>query len=200
MSNIYLIRHGQTDMNLVHGLQGHIDTQLNDVGRSQASSAGKYIQMLELEHPVIYSSPLQRAFETTCIVSGFKEQEIIIDERLKEMGFGDYEGIPMEETPRSFRSTLFDKTSQYIPTGDGETISGVTERMLSFFKEITNKYSSQNRDVIAISHGAAIHALMVALYGLDMDDFWSFDVYNCAVVKIDSKKRLPKVIFEGFMN
>ena len=88
---LYIIRHGQTDWNVGHRLQGKTDIPLNENGRRMAREAAAKYRNTHFD--VCYSSPLQRAFETARIVLEGRDVPIIRDERLSEMGFGEHEGM-----------------------------------------------------------------------------------------------------------
>ena len=62
MTLLYLVRHGETDWNRTHRIQGSTDIPLNDTGRAQARRAGRLLAKRSWDG--IYSSPLSRAFET----------------------------------------------------------------------------------------------------------------------------------------
>lgn len=88
---LYVIRHGQTNWNLEHRIQGHSDIPLNKTGIQQAQILAKNFQNIDADF--ILSSPLQRAFHTANIVNQFKNLEIQIEPRLIERNFGDFEGF-----------------------------------------------------------------------------------------------------------
>ncbi len=94
MTRICLIRHGQTDWNKEHLIQGRVDTLLNAEGRLQAANAGKKIKKLNIKWDYIYSSPLKRAYETAVIaINEAKiDKEIIVLDDLVEREFGELEG------------------------------------------------------------------------------------------------------------
>ena len=91
---LYIIRHGKTDWNLKHKLQGKTDIPLNDIGRQMAKEAGELYREIHLD--VCYCSPLLRARETAGLLLEGRDVPVIIDERLSEMGFGIYEGVENE--------------------------------------------------------------------------------------------------------
>ena len=84
------MRHGKTDWNVKHKLQGKTDIPLNDEGRRMAENAGK--QYSDIHFDVCYCSPLCRAKETAEIALKGRNIPIITDDRLQEMGFGVFEG------------------------------------------------------------------------------------------------------------
>lgn len=88
---LYIMRHGKTEWNQQHKLQGRTDIPLNDEGRKMAEAA--HTEYLDVHFDVCYTSPLIRAKETAEIVLRDRNVPIITDDRLVEMSFGCYEGL-----------------------------------------------------------------------------------------------------------
>lgn len=89
-TEIYLIRHGQTDYNRQFRLQGRSDIPLNRLGLAQAGLRTKHCAAFIL---TLYTQArCGRAVDTACIVSGWPEEKIELDPRLIEIGFGIWEG------------------------------------------------------------------------------------------------------------
>ena len=87
---LYIMRHGKTDWNELHKLQGHTDIPLNEKGRLMAKAA--HDEYMDVHIDLCFASPLIRARETAEIFLQGRDIPIEIDERLKEMCFGEYEG------------------------------------------------------------------------------------------------------------
>ena len=88
---LYIMRHGKTEWNELHKLQGQTDIPLNENGRKMAREAGKRYR--EIRFDICYCSPLIRAKETAELVLEGRAVPIVTDDRLMEMCFGEYEGI-----------------------------------------------------------------------------------------------------------
>ena len=88
---LYIIRHGKTDWNERHKIQGRTDIPLNDEGRAMAEEARE--EYKDVNFDVVFCSPLVRAKETAEILLKGRNLPINIDDRLMEMSFGEYEGI-----------------------------------------------------------------------------------------------------------
>ena len=88
---LYIMRHGKTEWNELHKLQGRTDIPLNEEGRQMAKIAGEKYK--DINFDVCYCSPLVRAKETAKLVLEGRNIPIIYDDRLKEMSFGIYEGM-----------------------------------------------------------------------------------------------------------
>ena len=91
---IYILRHGQTEMNSSKLLQSRSDTLLNDTGLRQAEETGKWLRENGIVFDRIFSSPLKRALDTARIAAG-DGVPVVTDDRLLEMDYGPYEGFSM---------------------------------------------------------------------------------------------------------
>ena len=89
---IYLMRHGETDLNRALKMQGSVDEPLNENGRAQAAAAGEKIRQLGLKFDHVITSPLDRARETADLATGMERSRVEIDPRIREMEYGPYEG------------------------------------------------------------------------------------------------------------
>lgn len=101
---LYIMRHGKTEWNELHKLQGRTDIPLNEEGRQMAKIAGEKYK--DINFDVCYCSPLVRAKETAKLVLEGRNVPIIYDERLREMSFGIYEGMenPAKATDSPIRT------------------------------------------------------------------------------------------------
>lgn len=164
---IYYIRHGETQWNADARLQGARDTALNDLGRRQAVQAGHILGDLlardgrdKAKLPYV-ASPLNRTRATMELVRGVLQlpvQDYAIDDRLREIGYGKWEGFTLAEMeaadPVFFARRLADKW-RVAPEG-GETYEAVQQRVSAW-------YGSLKGDTVAVAHGGTARALMVAL-------------------------------------
>lgn len=88
---LYIMRHGKTEWNAMHKLQGRMDIPLNEEGREMAEKAREEYKNLNID--ICYCSPLVRAKETAEIVLRGRNIPILPDDRLVEISFGKYEGM-----------------------------------------------------------------------------------------------------------
>lgn len=164
---IYYIRHGETEWNAVGRLQGVQDIPLNDLGRSQAAGAGRILADL-LAHdrrnaasPGFVASPLGRARQTMELVRGTLRLPLAgyaIDDRLREIGYGQWEGSTLAQAQRAdpgvFAARQSDKWTVSPP--GGESYVSVQARISEWYHQLTG-------DTVAVAHGGTARALMVAL-------------------------------------
>ena len=167
MPTIYYIRHGETEWNAEGRLQGMRDIPLNDLGRKQAADAGSILADLfardgRSEQSLAFvASPLGRARSTMELVRGALElppADYRIDNRLREIGYGDWEGSTLRQMqasdPEVFAKRQADKWT--VPPPGGESYAAVQIRMRDW-------YDSLLVDTVAVAHGGTARALMVAL-------------------------------------
>ena len=167
MPTIYYIRHGETSWNAEGRLQGAQDVALNDRGRRQATDAGHVLAGLiardgrdKAALPFV-SSPLGRARSTMELMRRVLElpvDDYSLDNRLREIGYGVWEGSTLAEMqaadPELYARRLTAKWTM-APEG-GETYAEVQHRMRDW-------YDSVDSDTVAVAHGGTARALMVAL-------------------------------------
>ncbi len=179
---LWLIRHGQTDMNLEKRMQGLSDIPLNETGREQARRAAETVK--DVSFDVVFASPLKRAVETASILSGFPEEKIIRDERLIEANFGKYEGrhyhymgLPM---------TLYWALPEVFPAPRGvESIASMVKRSTSFIEMLEEQVKSGNgllspeSRVLVSCHGGIIRALRGCLENRPNGIIWRPKPKNC---------------------
>ena len=89
--NIFVVRHGQTEWNVLKKMQGSADIELNEKGLSQAQDTADMLSSETFD--VIFSSALKRAKQTAEIINNSRGLNIIFDDRLRERNFGEF--LPM---------------------------------------------------------------------------------------------------------
>ena len=202
MAYLYLIRHGQTDMNIHHMLQGRTDTHLNEKGIRQAEMAGTFIRNNNIKPDVIMTSPLIRTIETAEHVTGlgrecFKKERLLI-----EMSFGEYEGKEVGLIDPVFEHDFFhDPAHVKMPEG-AESFEHLLLRAEKFMDNMYNEFGhGDERTAFAFGHGAIIHAILAVIKNKELKDFWSEPVHNAAVIKVSFEDRFKykaATVFEGF--
>lgn len=202
---LYLLRHGQTDMNLERRMQGRTDTELNEEGRSQAAALAKEIEKLNLNPKVIYSSPLKRARDTAKIALGVSEEDLVTAEELIEISFGPYELRKRDSLTKDVEEAIFLKPG-ITPIPEGvESFYDLMERSANFINMIREKYSPEDT-VICVSHGSLIQSIIMNIMGTPIEEFWeTFKIKNCCFLRVDldpedfsfSGDRI-ETVFEGY--
>ena len=170
---IYYIRHGETAWNAEGRLQGVQDIPLNELGRRQAVHAGGILADLfardgRSEQSLAFvASPLGRARSTMELVRGtlkLPPDDYAIDERLREIAYGDWEGSTLAQMraadPEVFARRQAGKWT--VPPPGGESYAEVQARVSDWYRQV-------EADTVAVAHGGTARALMVAL-GIETSD------------------------------
>jgi broad specificity phosphatase PhoE len=164
---IYYIRHGETGWNAEGRFQGSKDIPLNELGREQAVASGKILRHVLAQDghaanalPFV-SSPLGRARMTMELMRGalgLPAAGYAIDDRLREIGYGHWEGLTQPEMKlhdgETFAARRADRWS--VPAPGGESYASVAARMRDWFNSVT-------ADTVTVAHGGTMRALMVVL-------------------------------------
>ena len=174
----YIIRHGQTDWNAEWRLQGQKDIPLNDTGRQQARENGARLKTLmdSFDGYDFVASPLGRARETMELVRGAAGLDPLayrIDDRLKEICFGDWEGYTGRELKaldRERHRERHEKKWDFLPPGDlAESYEILSWRVGSWLKSL-------NRPTVAVCHGGVIRCIFKLVGGVAREDAANLDI------------------------
>lgn len=165
---LVLLRHGRTAYNAAGRLQGQVDIPLDDVGRWQADESAR--ALLTRETPtLIVTSDLGRAADTARVLGEAAGVRVVADERLRERGFGAWEGMLREEMLAGWPEEFAAWRKGEEPTTTGaETRRGVGVRMVEAIEEHVAGLDA-GETLVVVSHGAAISIAITALLGLDPD-------------------------------
>ncbi len=167
MPTIYYIRHGETEWNALGRLQGAQDVPLNKLGREQSVHAGRILAELlrrdgrSASSLSFVASPLGRARQTMELVRGtlkLQRSAYAIDDRLRELGYGEWEGSTLAEAqardPELFARREAEKWTMTPPGG---------ESYVSLQARVGEWYRGLAADTVAVAHGGTARALMVVL-------------------------------------
>ena len=142
---IYLLRHGQTDWNIIHRIQGHLDIPLNDTGKDEAKTCAHKLIGIKMDQ--IISSDLSRARETAEIINEFLSAPFSVDQRLREINFGDLQGVLVKDVS----AEMWDHFNHAAHKLHAETLPDVYRRIKSFFDEI-----DPQKNTLIVAHGGVI--------------------------------------------
>lgn len=185
MPILYYVRHGETDWNVAHRLQGHRDTALNARGRVQAFHCGDVLRDLfacegrAAADCAYVSSPLTRARETMELLRTGLElpaPDYAVDDRLIEISFGDWEGLTLAEVEARAPNAVAEREREkwgFTPPG-GESYREVTRRVGAWYATVT-------RDTVVAAHGGVARALIAHLNILPQQEAVHADIANGAI-------------------
>jgi broad specificity phosphatase PhoE len=179
-ARLYLVRHGQTDLNRDRRFRGLADAPLNEAGKYEAAGAAKSLAGSGLSH--IYTSPVPRAAETATAIAVTTGARVETDDALIDIDYGDWQGLTVEEVGERFgneqlESWRRDPGAFTFPGGD--SMESVRERVRpALLRLVTEPHEGA---VAAVSHLAVLKVCFVALMDLDMGYFWRIGLDNGSV-------------------
>jgi probable phosphoglycerate mutase len=149
---LYLVRHGETDWNRTHRIQGSTDIPLNDTGRAQAARAGRLLARRSWDG--VYTSPLSRAFETaTIIASELGLGEPLGVPALVERHYGEAEGLTDRQVMRHYPGAT--------PGPGRESRAQVAARVIPALLDLAE--ANPGRHLVVATHGAVIRTVLLAV-------------------------------------
>lgn len=179
---IYMIRHGETQWNKERRLQGRADIPLNEYGIHLAQITALALQSIPFNK--IYTSPLIRAKDTAKILAHKRPMEIIVDNRLVEMAFGEGEGEKIETICAHPESPLYQfiySPADYVPPTGAESFSQLYARCKNFLEEVILPLENTCSHLMIVGHGALIRGLIHCINQRPTKDFWLKTHKNCCV-------------------
>ena len=181
---LYIIRHGKTDWNVRHKMQGRTDIPLNEEGRQMAEAARE--EYRDVHFDICFCSPLIRARETAEILLRGRDVPIVTDNRLMEMSFGRFEGIENSfQIPDCQINELFFHPEQYVAEPDGgEDLDDLFARTGEFLREKADPLLKEGKDVLIVGHGAMNSSIVCQVRQLPRSQFWSAAIENCNLMKL----------------
>jgi alpha-ribazole phosphatase len=181
-----LIRH--TSLQIEPGIcYGQSDI---DVAASFVSEvASTQTKLAEMTFDTIYTSPLQRCVK---LAEALNLGEPILDNRLLELNFGDWEMQTWDAIPRDiFDGWAHDYANQAPP--NGETFSQLQQRGLNFLDEMQAKHVGEN--IVVVTHGGMIRALLAHVLNMELKGLFRFNIDHASVTQLDFSDKIPKVTF-----
>jgi broad specificity phosphatase PhoE len=170
MTELILIRHGETDWNIEGRYQGQSDVPLNSRGIEQAEQLAHQLRLEALD--AIYSSDLIRAQQTAELLNRINGAPLFFDTRLREIDQGEWEGMLFDDIRIRYKKAFEDRLRdplQVAPPG-GETVGEVRERVLAAINDIIAQYP--NGLVAIVSHGLSLAIIKVYYNHLAIESVW----------------------------
>ncbi|MCW6510123.1 histidine phosphatase family protein [Lichenifustis flavocetrariae] len=185
--DFFLIRHGETDWNRQGRLQGQRDVPLNPIGLEQASAAGRKLKKLLHKEGIdpaglrFVASPLRRTCDTMERLRsalGLPPAAYETDDRLKEIGFGAWEGLTWSEAKAVAPALVKERKRAkwiFVPPG-GESYADLADRLMPWLGE------RRPGDVV-VAHGGVARALMHILAGVPITEAPDIEIFQGRVLR-----------------
>ncbi|MFZ0548895.1 MAG: histidine phosphatase family protein [Candidatus Promineifilaceae bacterium] len=167
--HFYLIRHGQSHVNLEEWDSGNTDEGLTELGQAQAAALAEFLPGEVSEVDAIYASTMQRARETAAPLSKVYKKEIIFDDRLREIGNNrlDHTAWPNDDLPQEYADYWaserpFSPVTPFVE--NGETFIHFRTRVGLFIEELVERHL--NETIFAVCHGGVIEAAFDHIFNI----------------------------------
>ncbi|MBQ2764179.1 MAG: alpha-ribazole phosphatase [Firmicutes bacterium] len=166
---LYLVRHGETELNVKKVYYGSTDCALTENGREQAASLRAVFEDMPLD--LVLESPLIRAKDTATLLLGENPAPRISDDRLKELNFGTWEGKSWQELQgdETYEKWCIDWQTTCPP--EGESFLDLAARVRAFYDDLLQR---EAETVLIGAHHAVLQQLMACLLEADSASCWHY--------------------------
>jgi broad specificity phosphatase PhoE len=168
---LLLLRHGETAWNRERRYQGWTDTTLSAEGLLQAEAAAR--ELKEHAFAAVYASPLRRARDTAAAIAAPHGLEVQTDPAFKELGFGQWEGLTLEEARARDTAVceVWAETPHLISPPGGESLAQARERVLAGLGRL--RAAHPGGVVCLVAHSIPVRILILEALGLGLERIWS---------------------------
>ena len=180
MSNLILIRHGQSVWNAANRFTGWTDVELSEVGVSEAEEAGRSLSSHRID--VVHASDLIRAQKTAEIIMSLNESSegysTKFDWRLNERNYGSLQGLNKAETAEKFGAEQVHiwRRSFDVAPPDGESLEMTAERTIPYFEEEILPDLQAGKGVLVSAHGNSLRSIVMHIEGISPEDIVSLEI------------------------
>lgn len=190
LSKVILVRHGRTAWHAEGRYAGITDVPLDELGREQADRVAARLASDSID--VVYSSPLSRCLELAVKVAGLHGLEVVVDERLREIDLGRWDGEPIERIIEMDGDLIKRWTRDPLTEiPGGESLQSVQGRAMEWYREATA--SAGDGMILASSHGGPIRAILAAVLGLPLSNIFRLTVDLASISVINAMGKLSNL-------
>lgn len=191
-NTIYLVRHGQTHWNIKGKTQGHGNSDLTEKGIAQAKDLAGSMAKEKVDY--IYSSDLGRAVETAEIIADKFDLDVTKTEALREMGFGKWEGLLINEILEDYADVYktWRNEPHLVEIPGGETLHLIKERTDKFLQEINEKHDGKH--IVLVTHSVTARVILLSCLNSGMENIYRINQGNTALNVIEFRDYGPVVI------
>ena len=183
MVKLILVRHALTVDNQKSRLSGHIDSSISEEGKEQIDKITNYLKDFDIDK--IYTTTSSITKDTVKKLSELKSIEIIEKESLKEISFGDFEGLTFDEIkdkyPKEFQDMIENGYEYKYPNGES-LIDSYNRVCIELDNIISN---NDDRTILICSHGGTIRNIITYLISNSYKYHWNFKIDNGSVTILE---------------
>lgn len=183
MKKLYLVRHGESEWNILKKVQGQKDVNLTKKGEQQAEKIANRLYNENID--IIYSSDLKRAFETAKKIGDKLKLNVNPDKSFREINFGIWEGISTKELTDNYSKEhlLWMKKPHKLKLEGAETLEELQNRTIKGVNRISKL--NPNKNILIVSHSAAIKTIILGLLDMDISYYNKMSLNNVSLSIIE---------------
>jgi alpha-ribazole phosphatase len=180
---LLLVAHAETDWSAQGLFQGHTDIPLNDRGRRQALRLQQHL--LQEPFQAVLASDLLRAKETADILARPHGICVQRDARLRELHFGEWEGLTYAEIQERHPNALtsWQETPLLASPPNGECLPDLARRLQDFLGDLSDY--PRDGTILLVAHRGALRALLCLLVGLPVERHWDFRLEVASLSEVE---------------
>ncbi|MFC1897410.1 histidine phosphatase family protein [Chloroflexota bacterium] len=184
MARLFLVRHGITEFNSARRFAGYSDVELSAAGYIQVERLRD--RLVDDKIDAVYSSDLRRALVTAEVISSEHKVDIVTCPELREVNYGDVEGLTFEEISRLYPEVaeLIANFSLRLEFPGGESLEKFIERTSRFLDKLKRHEPSQT--ILIVSHGGPLRVLVFCLLGIDLGHWRQFRFENASLSIVET--------------
>jgi len=178
MTEIVLVRHGETQLNTAGVFRGRTDVPLNERGIAQAE--GVAAALADPPVAAVYASPMVRALDTARAIASKHGLEPVVDPAFDNIDLGEWQGGWKDDVERDYPELwrLWLENPDRLQIPGGETLAQVRERSYARTLDLVSTHKDER--IVIVSHRSVTKLLGGALLGLEKGYFWSLYIDNAA--------------------
>jgi alpha-ribazole phosphatase len=186
MAHLFLVRHGETELQSSVRYWGRTDVALGDSGRCQAEKLRDRLASEKID--LIYSSPLKRAAETASIIASKHKLEVIPCPELREIDFGKMEGLEFSEIHRQFPEVeqSWVNRSPNLTYPGGESLMQLEDRVSAFKLRLATHREKDN--ILVVAHYGVLRTLICQILEMGMDNRWNIRLDLASLSIIEARR------------
>jgi probable phosphoglycerate mutase len=191
-----LIRHGETDWNTQARIQGHIDIALSARGQRQALALARHLAATAID--AVYASDLSRARDTALPLAQALGRELQVDARLRERGFGLFEGHTYAEAEANWPNeyAIWRRRDPAHALPGGESYLQARERVLRSLEEIALRHAGGT--VAIVTHGGVLDIVYRKAMGIAWETPRSHLLPNACINRVLARPPGPDLAVQGW--
>jgi broad specificity phosphatase PhoE len=195
MTELLLVRHGQTDSNLHGRWQGWDGTPLNQQGEREAVLIAWRLAQTQKAITALYASPLRRAWQTAERIGEALNLSPASHDGLKEINFGQISGITLDGFRERFpdlHKRWADKTDLTFAFPGGEQRAQFFQRVGEAMEGIVERHPDQK--VVVVAHAGTLRACLVHYLPVEFSQWWTYELGNCSLTRLEVREGRAKLL------